>query len=247
MAPQVARRGAVHMHAGKAGAAADEGDDEEEEYDEVEVEVEEEVEETTLVEKEVVFNRPVQGLVQSVQVAVPAMWEKPVVRNGAMAAGAVLGATLLYAVYQVVQKYRCVRVPPPSHRNAEELVRAAVAARRTDGWRARPMGFQSVTEVDWRSLRGRRLWSAGGLGGACRRSAASLSATELYAALRTLRRCVAAAGGGRRMPKAKRKRTVGKNMRVVLALDEYLPDNLSVSNVEKIRCVPASKEPTHQR
>ena len=54
-------------------------------------------------------------------------------------------------------------------------------------------------------------------------------------------------GGGRRMPKAKRKRTVGKNMRVVLALDEYLPDNLSVSNVEKIRCVPASKEPTHQR
>jgi hypothetical protein len=211
MAPQVARRGAVHMHAGKAGAAADEGDDEEEEYDEVEVEVEEEVEETTLVEKEVVFNRPVQGLVQSVQVAVPAMWEKPVVRNGAMAAGAVLGATLLYAVYQVVQKYRCVRVPPPSHRNAEELVRAAVAARRTDGWRARPMGFQSVTEVDWRSLRGRRLWSAGGLGGACRRSAASLSATELYAALRTLRRCVAAAGAEcpRRSESARWGRTCG--------------------------------------
>ena len=48
--------------------------------------------------------------------------------------------------------------------------------------------------------------------------------------------CAPGVGGSfRRTPKAKRKRTVGKNMRVVLALDEYLPDNLSIKSVEKIR------------
>lgn len=47
----------------------------------------------------------------------------------------------------------------------------------------------------------------------------------------------------RRTPKAKRKRTVGKNMRVVLALDEYLPDNLSINSVDKIRYVKAPRHP----
>jgi len=115
--PQMARRGGVVMHAKKGKKAAPpvvEDDDEEDEYEEVEeeveVEVEEEVEETTLVEKEVVVDRPMQGMVTSVQAAAPELWAKPAVRNGAMAAGVVLGATLLWSVYQVVLKYRCVCV-----------------------------------------------------------------------------------------------------------------------------------------
>jgi hypothetical protein len=115
----MARRGGVVMHAKKGKKAVEEVVEEEEEdefeevEEEVEVEVEEEVEETTLVEKEVVVDRPVQGMITSVQAAAPGLWAKPAVRNGAVMAGAVLGATLLWSVYQVVKKYRCERPGSP--------------------------------------------------------------------------------------------------------------------------------------
>jgi len=88
------RRGVI-MAAKKADQ--EEEEDDEEEYEEVEEEVEE-----TIVE-EVPENKI---SIQTVQEVAPQLWAKPVVRNGIMTVGAVLGATLLFSCWKVFQKWR---------------------------------------------------------------------------------------------------------------------------------------------
>eukprot|EP00241_Pyramimonas_parkeae_P006530 CAMPEP_0114255326 /NCGR_PEP_ID=MMETSP0058-20121206/17491_1 /TAXON_ID=36894 /ORGANISM="Pyramimonas parkeae, CCMP726" /LENGTH=337 /DNA_ID=CAMNT_0001369681 /DNA_START=132 /DNA_END=1145 /DNA_ORIENTATION=- len=94
-----ARRSVVVGAAKKSAKEADEDD----EYEEIEVE--EEVEEEVMEEVGAgAVRRPVQGTVASVQTALPQLWEKPVVRNAALAAATLLVGTLLWSVFQVVKK-----------------------------------------------------------------------------------------------------------------------------------------------